>query len=418
MKSTVAIEHLDAYGESEIEQGLNALIASLGGIEALIPSTTRKVLIKPTLVCSTPWDRGVTVNLTLIAKLAQMIKGAGLEVVIGEGHGFDQFCADTLDQLGATKMAREIGIPLHDFKTGERVKVKIPNGERIKEVTVDKIVTECDFIISLAKLKTHCETFVSLSMKNMKGLLCVDRERLRFHLLGINECLVDYSRVFKPDLAIVEGLIGLEGIGPLDPPGKPIDLGLLVAGKDPVAVDAVCSKIMHFNPADIRHLKQAAEAGMGTINLDEIEIVGEKLENVTPEHFAQPPSSIEGLSPYDMINVVDGKPCSNCMASLASYLHAFMPKKWAEEATSEMQILIGAKAKVKGTGNEIALGNCLKRYEGKIPFIPGCPPAADAYEALIRDGLQGRFIVPEVTIPTAIERFFNESDWATTVEEE
>jgi uncharacterized protein (DUF362 family) len=416
MKSTVALKHLDSYGESEIEQGLADTLASLGGIEALIPSATNKVLIKPNLINADPWHKGVTVNLTLIAKLAQMIKAAGLDVVIGEGHGFDQFCAGTLDKLGATKMAREIGVPIYDFKTGERIKVKIPGGKRIKEVTVDKIVTECDFIISLAKLKTHCETFVSLSMKNMKGLLCIDRERLLFHLRGINECLVDYNRAFKPDLAIVEGLIGMEGIGPLCPPGKPIDLGLIIAGKDPVAVDAVCSKIMHFNPADIRHLKQAAEAGMGTINMDEIEILGEKMENVTPKQFAQPPSSIEGLSPYNMIHIVNGKPCSNCMASLASYLHAYMPKKWAEEAISEIQILLGAKAKAKGTGKEIALGDCLKRYDGKIPFIPGCPPPADAYEALIRDGLKGRFIVPEATIPTAIDRFFDESDWVTTVE--
>lgn len=200
MKSRVALKHLASYGECEIEQGLEDLMANLGGIEALIPSTTRKVLIKPNLCCPEPWDKGVTVNPTLIAKLALMIKEAGLDLIIGEGPGFDQFCAGTLDRLGVTRMAEEIGVPIHDFKTGERVKVAVPGGERIKEVTVDRVVPECDFIISLAKLKTHCEALVSLSMKNMKGMLSVDRERLRFHLLGIKECLVDYSRAFKPDL--------------------------------------------------------------------------------------------------------------------------------------------------------------------------------------------------------------------------
>ena len=418
MKSKVALKRVTSFEKEKVEQGLEDLLARLGGIKALIPSATKKVLIKPNFCCAEPWDKGVTVNLDVLAKLARMIMEAGLGVVIGEGSGFDQFCAGTQEKLGATRMAEEIGVPIHDFKTGRRVKVKVPGGTKVTEVTVDKVVTECDFIISLAKLKTHCETFVSLAMKNMKGLLSVDKERLRFHLLGINDCLVDYSRAFKPALAIVEGLIGLEGIGPLCPPGKPIELGLLVAGKDPVAVDSVCSKIMHFDPSEIRHLKQAAEAGLGTNDLDQIDIVGEDLAEVTPEHFEPPPSSIEGISPFDTIRIVNGNPCSNCMASLASYLHGYMPKSWAKEATSRIQVLLGAKAKMQGTGNEIALGDCLRRYEGKIPFIPGCPPAGDAYEALLRDGLQGNFVVPELTIPTAIQRFFDESDWATAIEEE
>jgi uncharacterized protein (DUF362 family) len=405
-------------GEEEIEHGLTSLIEDLGGIKAIIPPKTKKVLIKVNIVCATPWDKGVTVNPTLLVKLVQLIQRAGFKVAAGEGPGFDQFCSDTFEKLGVIKLSKELGVPIYDFKKGERVKIKIPNGKRIKEVTVDKVVLEHDFIISLAKLKTHCETGVSLSLKNMKGLLCIDKERLGFHLLNVNECLVDINRAFKPDFALVEGLIGLEGIGPLNPPGKPVDLGLLVAGQDALAVDAICCKIMHFDPADVRHIKLAAEAGLGTIDLDEIEIVGERLENVMPHHFEHPPASIEGLSPYDNIHIVNGKPCSNCMSSLASYLHAWLPKKLVDEATSDVEILLGAKAKMKGTGKEIALGNCLKRYEGKIPFIPGCPPAADAFEALIKDGLQGKFMVPEATIATAIERFFSESSWVSIEKKE
>jgi hypothetical protein len=175
---------------------------------------------------------------------------------------------------------------------------------------------------------------------------------------------------------------------------------------------------MHFDPEEIKHLKLAAEAGIGTIDLDEIEVVGERLEDVIPDHFEHPPASIEGLSPYEEIRIVNGKPCSNCMASLASYLHGFLQKKEIEQATSYMDILIGAKARMRRTGKEIALGNCLKRYEGKIPYIPGCPPAADAYEALIHDGLKGKFTIPEKTIDTAINRFFEESNWVMDTKEE
>ncbi len=124
-----------------------------------------------------------------------------------------------------------------------------------------------------------------------------EKERLKFHLLDVNQCLVDINRVFKPKLSIVDGLIGLEGIGPGNP-GRPISLGLLIGGQDPVAVDAVCAKIIRLEPANLQHIRLAAEAGLGTIDFDEIEIIGENLEDIIPEHFEKPPSSIEGISPY------------------------------------------------------------------------------------------------------------------------
>jgi hypothetical protein len=255
---------------------------------------------------------------------------------------------------------------------------------------VDETVPSCDFIISLAKMKTHCETLVSLSLKNMKGVISEDRERLRFHLLDVNRCLVDLNRVFRPHLAIVDGLVALEGIGPLLP-GRPKPLGLLVGGIDPVAVDSVCVRIMGKNPADIRHLALASEAGLGTTDIESIRIAGPAIDEVRPESYEFPPRSLEGLSPYEDIRVVNGNPCSNCIASLASYLHGYIDRRVVEEATHRVDILVGKKAKSENRGGEIAIGNCLRRYRGKIPFVPGCPPPSDAYLELLERGLKGDF---------------------------
>mgnify|MGYP001089166319 CR=1 FL=1 len=300
VQSRVGIIQVDKYTEEKIEGGVKKLINHLGGIKTLIPPNTRKILIKPNLVYAMSWDTGVTVNLTLVAKLVQMIQKLGVKVIMGEGAGLGTSSEDTFQKTGARKLAKKLGIPLYDFKKGERVKIKINNGEMTKTVTVHRIVTECDFIISVAKLKTHCETVASLSLKNMKGLVASEKERLKFHLLDVNQCLVDINRVFKPKLAIVDGLIGLEGIGP-GSPGKPINLGLLIGGQDSVAVDAVCAKIMRLEPANVQHIRLAAEAGLGTIDFDEIEVIGRSLEDIIPEHFEKPPSSIEGISPYEKI---------------------------------------------------------------------------------------------------------------------
>jgi len=340
------------------------------------------------------WDTGVTVNLDLLGHLIEMIQELGLDLVVGEGAGWGQLSDDVFNRTGARKLVENYGIELHDFKRGEvdpanEVKLDIPEPLATKTATVDRVVRDCDFIISLAKLKTHCETGASLSLKNMKGLITRDRERIRFHLLDVHKCIVDLNKLFKPSLSIVEGLIALEGIGPLVP-GTPLDLGVLVAGTDPVAVDSTCCRVMHFDPADIKHIKLASENGLGRIKPEEIEIAGRTLESVTPLSFAHPPDTIEGISPYEQIKIVDGKPCSNCIAALASNIHGYLDKNKAEKATHQVKILFGAKAKAKFTGDEIAIGNCLKRYDGKIPYCPGCPPPGDVYLKLVEKALEGK----------------------------
>ncbi|GAI28981.1 unnamed protein product, partial [marine sediment metagenome] len=105
MGSKVAIQHVRTYGKKEIERGLENLLADLGGLETLVPSTTRKVLIKPNLVYPMSWDTGVTVNLSLVAKLAQMIRETGVEVIIGEGAGLGISSQDTFEKIGVQKLA-------------------------------------------------------------------------------------------------------------------------------------------------------------------------------------------------------------------------------------------------------------------------------------------------------------------------
>lgn len=393
--STVSIVKVAGTGKKQLKIGLEHFFETHGGLRKIIPAHTNKILIKPNLMMGEPWTTGITVNPYMVEFLVTLLKKEGLEVIVGEGAGWGCESADAFKKTGVADICDRLGIPLIDFKRGRGVHIPVPEGSLLKDVLVDEIVPECDFIFSLAKMKTHCETTVSLSMKNMKGLITEDRERLRFHLLDVNRCLIDLNRVFKPDFSIVEGIIALEGIGPLKP-GKPKPLGIVAGGKDPVSVDAVCARIMGLNPADIRHLEYASLAGLGTIDKNEIEVTGESVEAVKPDLYECPPQKIEKLSPYENIKIINGNPCSNCIASLASYLHGYIDKKIIERATSNIEILIGGKARSSGTGREIAIGNCLKKYHGKLPFVSGCPPPSDAYLELIDRGLKGNFDIATV----------------------
>jgi len=394
-ETTVAIVRTGGSENDQIASGFKNLIGHLGGTERIVPDGTRKVLIKPNLMMGEDWKSGITVHPYLIELLVLEFRRLGLEVVVGEGAGWGCPSDEVFRITGVDKLCEKLDVSLVDFKRGRGVRVPVKNGLVLKDVLVDEILKEFDFIVSLAKLKTHCETVVSLSLKNMKGLITEDRERLKFHLIDVNRCLVDLNSVYRPDLSIIDGIIALEGIGPLRP-GKPKPLGILVGGTDPLAVDSVCASMMGIDPADIRHLSVAYEAGIGEMDLSAIRIKGESPEDAVPGTFELPPRSVEGLSPYDRIKVSPGNPCSNCIASLASYLHGYIDKKIIDEATHDITILIGAKAKSRRTGDEIAIGNCLKKYKGKLPFVGGCPPPSDAYLELIKRGLKGRFPVATV----------------------
>jgi uncharacterized protein (DUF362 family) len=386
----VAIVKTDGSENEQIVSGFQDLIGKLGGMERIVPNRTRKVLIKPNLMMGEDWRSGITVHPHLIELLVLEFKKLGIEVVVGEGAGWGCLSEKAFRITGVDELCDRLGVPLVDFKRGRGIRVPVENGLVLKNVLVDEIVPECDFIVSLAKMKTHCETVVSLSLKNMKGLITEDRERLKFHLIDVNRCLIDLNSVYKPGLSIVDGIIALEGIGPLRP-GRPKPLFLLIGGTDPLAVDSTCARIMGIDPSGIRHLSIAHEAGIGEIERSAISITGEEIEDVAPEHYDFPPLRLEDLSPYEKIKVAPGNPCSNCIASLASYLHGYIDKRIVEEATHSVTVLIGAKAEPRGTGDEIAIGNCLKRYDGKLPYVGGCPPPSDAYLALIERGLKGHF---------------------------
>jgi len=393
--STVAVVKTGGPDEDQVAGGFHALLDHLGGLKAVIPSKTKKVLIKPNLMMGEDWKTGITVNPYLIELLVGALRHDGFDPVVGEGAGWGCPSDTAFRKTGVDVLCRRLDVPLVDFKRGKSMRVPVKNGLVLDYVTVDEIMKEIDFIISLAKMKTHCECLVSLSLKNMKGLITEDRERLRYHLLDVNRCLIDLNTVYKPGLSVVDGIIALEGIGPLRP-GKPKPLGLLVGGTDPLAVDSTCARIMKVDPAEIRHLQIAYEAGLGEIEAAAVSIRGERLEDVTPDTYEFPPLRIEDISPYEKIKVTPGGPCSNCIASLASYLHGYIDKHVIDEATHNITILIGAKARSRGTGNEIAIGRCLERYEGKLPFVGGCPPPSDAYLELIELGLKGIFPVATV----------------------
>lgn len=234
------------------------------------------VLIKVNFITVKTWDTGATTDPMVVEAIIERLKNLNVKIYVVESDATMTSADKAFEATGMREMAQRNGVECINLRhVKDRVKIDVPHSETLNSVTVPRIVTE-SAIISAAKLKTHMTTKVTLGMKNMFGLL-PDKLKAKYHTKGINKVIVDISTVLKSSLTVIDGFVGMEGWGPSD--GKPVKMDLIIAGKDPVATDATASRLMGFDPHEISHIRRAYEKGLG--NIDDIEIVGEKLENVT-----------------------------------------------------------------------------------------------------------------------------------------
>ena len=234
-----------------------------------------KAMIKVNFICDKTWDTGATTDPIVVEAIIRKLDDLGLEVCVAESDATitnaDKACAKT----GMRDMCLRNGVEFVNLRhVIDRVKLPVPSGEVLHSVTVPRIVVE-SAVISAAKLKTHSATTVTLGLKNMFGLL-PDKFKGKYHAMGISKVIVDINATIKPVLTLVDGFVGMEGYGPID--GNPVEMNLVIAGKDVVAVDSTCSRIMGFDPHKVKHIMRAHERCLGEI--DNVETVGERVETV------------------------------------------------------------------------------------------------------------------------------------------
>jgi uncharacterized protein (DUF362 family) len=133
----------------------------------------------------------------------------------------------------------------------------------------------CDCFISVAKLKTHVDYRYTGVLKNQYGLLLSRAKRVQYHGF-MSKVIADLNKFYKPDMSIVDGLVGMEGFGPTD--GTPKHVGRLIASMDPVAADAVGARLMGIQPSRVEYIRCAEKKGIGSTR--DLQIVGCELSEV------------------------------------------------------------------------------------------------------------------------------------------
>jgi uncharacterized protein (DUF362 family) len=233
-----------------------------------------KVLIKPNYVVAKPPSTGITTDSRVLESVIEFVKGCGIkDVVVGEGGSGNTERA--FDVVGIRDITTKQNIRLVNLNRDPRINITIPNALALKEVGIARTALESTCIINVPKLKVHHMAVVTLSMKNLMGLI-LPKNIMHGQL---HEKIVDLFSVFKDKVKInvIDGLVG----GEVDETsGSPVKMDLLIAGQDMVAVDTVGTAIMGIDPRTVKYLAIAGEKGLGVSNLDEIHVLGERIEDV------------------------------------------------------------------------------------------------------------------------------------------
>ena len=188
------------------------------------------------------------------------LKLGAATVVVAEGPGHIHDTLLVLEESGLAEVLREDRIPFVDlnYESGFS-QINAGGFSRLKTLTFSATLKQVDWIVSLAKLKTHHITGVTLSLKNLFGLMpgmYYGWPKNVLHVAGINQCILDIAATVKPHFAIVDGIVGMEGDGPIM--GTPKEAGVLVMGRNLTAVDATCARIMGIDPFRVKYLAAAA----------------------------------------------------------------------------------------------------------------------------------------------------------------
>ena len=221
----------------------------------------KRILLKPNLVETAPGPAHINTNPAVILAVAEALRRLDArEVLVAEGHGHHRDSRLILDESGTGAALEEADLRFVDLNHDEFVAIPNAGGwTNLGPLYLPKTLLNVDLVVSVPKMKTHHWAGVTCSMKNLFGVMpgvVYGWPKNVLHYAGIPESILDINATVKPSLAIVDAVVGMEGDGPIM--GTPKDVGCIVMGRNLLAVDATCTRIMGLNPYGVSYLAQAS----------------------------------------------------------------------------------------------------------------------------------------------------------------
>lgn len=309
MRSLVSIKRVENYDSQAVLEAMRSCLAPLGGMGAFVRPGQR-VLLKPNLLGPFAVKKAVTTHPTIVRAAILLAQEAGGTVFIGDSPGVGSL-AYVAKACGLTPVLEETGAALADFSTSQEFDG--PDNTVAKRLTLVKAVADADVIVTLPKLKTHGQMTFTGALKNQYGLIPGTlKSQWHFRLQRpqwLAALILDIHRIARPALAIMDGIVGMEGKGPSG--GRPRFLGAMLAGQDLAAVDALACLLIGLEPRFVPVLEAARTQGIGATTAAEMEIVGEDWRTLRVPDFEKV-SELEDLLrlvplPKSLLNWIRGQ---------------------------------------------------------------------------------------------------------------
>jgi uncharacterized protein (DUF362 family)/Pyruvate/2-oxoacid:ferredoxin oxidoreductase delta subunit len=324
-KTRVKISKCSSYQLEEVQNAVLDCINALGGASSFMKPGDN-VLIKPNMLQGKAPEQAITTHPPVVEAVVNVVKDEGAVPMIGDSpggpaRGMERFWEVT----GFADVSKRTGAKLVNFeKTGS---YKINRNK--KEYRIAKKVLDADMIINLPKIKTHGLTIFTCAVKNMYGVV-PGLIKTEYHKMAPNpsrfaEHVVNIYAISKPQLNIVDGIIGMDGTGPSA--GNPKKLGIILASEDGLAVDILLCHKLGKDPMKVPTNRLAAEQGIGEGNINKIEVLGEFPfvddfkwpPNISGTIDMIPPIIAKGLMKMFWSRpAIDSKKCTNCKTCIES----------------------------------------------------------------------------------------------------
>ncbi|MFB0563131.1 MAG: DUF362 domain-containing protein [Candidatus Lokiarchaeia archaeon] len=269
----------------DIETTVRKGIDLIGGIDV---DRGDQIVIKPNVAYHKDIYGNINTDLRVLDAVIRVAKEHSNNVLVVETDSTSNPAEIRMEQSGTMGIVRKNNVSFLNLTHDEIVDVEV-NKQKIR---LPKTVLDAPYFINVPKLKTHELTVITVALKNLYGLL-PEKSKAAFYHSILDEIIPLINLALRQDLIVVDGIIGMEGRGPIV--GTPVEMNVILCGRDPVTVDSVAAHIMGFKPEKIKTIVRTHRGGMGEIDLSKIEIVGVKPKSVTKK-FRGPAISVIGLA--------------------------------------------------------------------------------------------------------------------------
>ncbi len=286
MEAAVALVPCLDYDPQRLAQAIDRQFDLLGGVDKFVKSGDR-VLLKPNFIAprSHRWSAAQT-HPEVILAVARRLKDCGARPFVGDSPAWADImtCARELELIEPLK---QMGVPIRSL-TGSRL-CEVGSGRM--RVGLSPVALDADVIINLPKFKAHQQLVATFAVKNMFGCVGGKRKALWHFRRGGNDSsfctlLIDIYRHLRPALTIIDGVVAMEGPGPIRGASRP--LGWLIGGVDPIACETVCCRLIDLDPSRVPIVATARRMGWGCSDLGQIEIRGTSLPVPPCRDFKMP----------------------------------------------------------------------------------------------------------------------------------